>query len=284
MAVYKKGKGLINSVIDRLPFEAHVPGYQYCGPGTKLEKRLLRGDAGINQLDVACKEHDIAYSKYKKDEDRRIADKILSSKAWKRVLSKDASVGERATALAVTTAMKAKIGISKLGKGFPKIVQNPIQTKRIKKKNCKKIRNKKKMKCCTFKKLVNNTTKSLKNANPITHTDIFNTAMIAATKHVNDKNGRISKPPRVIPIPKTGGVLPLVPIFAGLSALGSLLGGGAAVVRAVNATHEAKKEMNEKRRHNKKMEEIAIGSGLYLKPYKKGYGLYLKPYPTSKNH
>lgn len=29
----KRGKGIINSVIDHLPFEMHVPGYQYCGPG-----------------------------------------------------------------------------------------------------------------------------------------------------------------------------------------------------------------------------------------------------------
>lgn len=31
-----KGKGLVNSIINKLPFELHLPGYQYCGPGTKL--------------------------------------------------------------------------------------------------------------------------------------------------------------------------------------------------------------------------------------------------------
>lgn len=34
---------------------------------------------------------------------------------------------------------------------------------------------------------------------------------------------------RVIPVPKIGGVLPLIPIFAGLSALGALTGGSQAV-------------------------------------------------------
>jgi len=30
----KIGRGIINSLINSLPFEAHVPGYQFCGPGT----------------------------------------------------------------------------------------------------------------------------------------------------------------------------------------------------------------------------------------------------------
>lgn len=58
----KKGSGILNKLINKLPVELHLPGYQYCGPGTKLQKRLARGDPGINQLDTACKEHDIAYS------------------------------------------------------------------------------------------------------------------------------------------------------------------------------------------------------------------------------
>lgn len=56
------GGGIINSLINKLPFELHLPGgYQFCGPGTKLEKRLARGDQGINHLDTACRAHDIAY-------------------------------------------------------------------------------------------------------------------------------------------------------------------------------------------------------------------------------
>ena len=47
----------------------HIPGYQYCGPETKLRERLAREDPGVNELDRACKEHDIAYSKYKRIED-----------------------------------------------------------------------------------------------------------------------------------------------------------------------------------------------------------------------
>lgn len=100
---------VVNSAIDALPVELHLPGgYQYCGPGTKLKKRLARGDPGINKLDQACKEHDIAYSKYTDSANRSVADKHLAEKAWNRVKSSDASIGERAAALAVTAAMKGK--------------------------------------------------------------------------------------------------------------------------------------------------------------------------------
>lgn len=51
---------LLNWLINHLPFELHLPGYNYCGPGTKLIKRLKRGDKGVNKLDEYCKEHDIA--------------------------------------------------------------------------------------------------------------------------------------------------------------------------------------------------------------------------------
>jgi hypothetical protein len=100
---------LVNKAIDLLPVELHLPGgYQYCGPGTKLKQRLARGDPGINKLDQACKQHDIAYSNFNDTNRRSIADRALAEKAWQRVKSSDASIGERAAALAVTTAMKGK--------------------------------------------------------------------------------------------------------------------------------------------------------------------------------
>jgi hypothetical protein len=47
--------------------EYHIPGYNYCGPGTKVFTRLMRGDRGINNLDEACKRHDIEYMMYAGD-------------------------------------------------------------------------------------------------------------------------------------------------------------------------------------------------------------------------
>lgn len=272
--MYKTGRGLLNSVINKIPFEAHIPGYQYCGPGTNLEKRLARGDTGINPLDSACKEHDIAYAKYNDGEERTKADKILSSKAWKRVISKDASTGERSAALLVAGMMKTKVGLSKLGKGL----------KKGRKKDARKIKNNKK---CSFKTLISKTAKSMKAAKPKTADDIVNTAL-AAAHHIR-KTKNIAQP-RVIPIPKSGGVLPLVPIFAGLSALGSLGGGASSIYNAIKSTNNGKNVLHENKRLKNGMGAISVGKskrgdGLYLRPYKKGYGLYLKPYPNkSKNY
>lgn len=114
-----EGSGLLNEIINKLPFELHAPrnwafdSYNFCGPGTKLDERLARGDKGINPLDEACKEHDIWYSKYKNSEDRWQADKVLQKKAWDRVVSSDADLNERAVALATTGGMwlKRKLGM-----------------------------------------------------------------------------------------------------------------------------------------------------------------------------
>lgn len=276
MKIHKIGCGLINSVIDKLPFEAHLPGYQYCGPGTKLQKRLARGDPGINPLDASCKVHDISYSIHKSDKERTEADRILASKAWKRVTSADASVGERTAALAVAAAMKGKIGISKLGSGLKKCAgrrKNVNKKKKTKKNAAKK-------KCCTFKKMITHTKKAMKNGRPQSADQILDTALIAAR---NLGQSRKISHPRIIPIPKTGGVLPLVPIFAGLSALGSLAGGAASIIRALKSTSDGKKLLKNSRSGDVAVGQSKSGQGLYLKPYKKGYGLYLKPYSGSKN-
>lgn len=146
---------ILNRSIDLLPIELHVPGYQYCGPGTRLQQRLNRNDPGINKLDQACKEHDIAYSKYSDSNQRAIADKQLADKAWQRVTSSDASLGERATAYAVTNIMKVK---NKLGGGKTNKKKKDKKRKRackaVKKvlvkairrikKNCSKSKKKKK--------------------------------------------------------------------------------------------------------------------------------------------
>lgn len=293
MYVYKVGRGIINSAINKLPFEAHLPGYQYCGPGTKLDKRLARGDPGINPLDAACKLHDIAYGEYKSGEERTQADKRLSAEAWKRVKSKDARLGERAAALAVTAAMKTKIGLSKLGGGLCRKRKKKVGKKTKKsgvKRRSKTTKTQKRAagkKCCTFKGLIKHTKTALKMSRPTGSDEILNSALGAAKRATMSSKGKISIP-RIIPIPKTGGLLPMVPIFAGLSALGSLAGGSAAILRAIGSAKAAKDKLKEGRHHNGAMESIAIGrshrgEGLYLKPYKTGYGLYLQPYPQSKN-
>ena len=196
----KTGRGIINSIINRLPFEAHVPGYQFCGPGTKLKKRLERGDKGVNLLDSACRDHDIAYSNSTNLDERHKADKILENRAWERVKAPNSSKKEKAVAYMVTNAMKVK---QKMGMG------------------CKN-------KCMRKKK------RSVKR---------------------RKKNNAKTNSKRIILNPNTiGGALPLIPIFAGLSALGSLASGASSVYNALK-----KKK----------------GGGFYLNP-PKGKGLKKK--------
>lgn len=90
-----KGSGLINNLINNLPFELHWPGYNYLGPGTKLDERMEKDDKPINKLDAAAKEHDIYYKHNKNTESRHIANEVLENKAWERVLDKDGKLNEK---------------------------------------------------------------------------------------------------------------------------------------------------------------------------------------------
>lgn len=110
--------------------------------------------------------------------------------------------------------------------------------------------------------------------NPSTK-NLIRQSLLAVKKVLNKK--KISHLPRIISLPKTGGVLPLIPIFAGLSALGTLTGGVAGIVKTLNETKHAREQLNESQRHNRMMEAVALrrGRGLYLKPYKSGLGLFV---------
>lgn len=172
-------------------------------------------------MDEHCKTHDIAYSENKDSSKRYEADKELAKGALKRVFSKDASLGERAAALIVTSAMKAKTGLSKFGMGIPNLPKR-----------------KKKSKNLSFATLVANARQGIKKSKAKTIGAAIRAAVSSAKK---SKKGKRVKVPRVIKVPKiSGGVLPLIPIFAGLSALGSLAGGTAAVVKTVKDIKNAR--------------------------------------------
>jgi len=92
---------LLNRAINVLPFELYIPGFQFCGPGMHLEKRLVRDDRDINpryQLDAACREHDIAYSRSNDLAERYVANNILATKARKHIAARDSTLGERTAA------------------------------------------------------------------------------------------------------------------------------------------------------------------------------------------
>lgn len=280
--------------------------YQYCGPGTKLAKRLERNDPGKNPLDRACREHDIAYEKTTNTKDRNKFDDIIANQAWKRVKSSNASLGERATALGVTGVMKLK---SKLGMGLtnkkqraPRAVAKKVNRKsqpiaKVRGKGLTKQKKPSKPQLSAteikeqLRQAIQNAKQRIKLNNPTTFNDATKTALAAAKQAITKKIPKrniTDKLPRVIPIPKVGGVLPLIPIFAGLSALGALMGGSAGVANAVITANSVKNRLKEAQRHNETMEAIALGrpvrtgNGLFLTQHKKGYGLFVKNYQNNK--
>lgn len=254
----RKGSGILNKIIDKLPVEFHIPSYRYCGPGTKLEKRLARGDKPKNKLDAACLNHDIAYSKSSSLEKRHEADKQLGEAAWHRFKSEDAGIGEKAAALFVTSAMKTK---RTLGMGMLR--------KSTKQRKGKKQRKKSK-KTLSFAGTVRKARAALKNA-----PNIVDMASAVKTARNAIRGVKIKAPTRIITVPKSGGFLPLIPIFAGLSALGTLTGGIAGIAKAINEYKNGREQLAESNRHNQTMEAIAIGKGLYLRPYNNGMGLQI---------
>lgn len=223
-----------------------------------MHKRLERGDKGINPLDEACKTHDIAYDRFKDDTNRNIADKVLIEKAWGRYKAQDSTLGEKAAALLVVNIMKLKTG-------------SGIKAKLVRKEGKK-----------TFSKALQNIRAVLRRHKIKDQKSAIKLAVKTARNEMKDV--KIGDKPRIIPIPKSGGALPfLIPLFAGLSALGGISGGVAGVIKTIKEISNGKKMLEESLRHNSKMETIAIksGNGLYLKPYKTGLGIYLTPY--SKN-
>ena len=64
-----KGGSVLNKFINNLPVEMHLPGHNFTGPGTKLNKRLnpdltpKKWSKPINRVDKAAYNHDICYLK-----------------------------------------------------------------------------------------------------------------------------------------------------------------------------------------------------------------------------
>lgn len=110
-----RGRGLLNTLINNLPFPLHLPGYSWCGPATNVRANLAKNVPSKNKLDSYCKEHDIFYMNNPDTAARNKADMRLAEQAWSRVSASDASLAEKAAAYAVTNLMKAK---AKMGMGL----------------------------------------------------------------------------------------------------------------------------------------------------------------------
>ena len=63
----QKGGSLLNNAVNNLPFEMHLPGHNFTGPGTKLKKQHnpdltpKKWSKPVNRVDKGAYHHDICY-------------------------------------------------------------------------------------------------------------------------------------------------------------------------------------------------------------------------------
>ncbi len=112
----RTGRGFFNDVLDKLPIELHVPGFEYLGPGTTYELKQEKGINPANKPDKFALNHGKFYSEYKDFKKRHEADYVLQQQARERITAPDASLREKLAAVGTFAAMKAK---QHFGLGLP---------------------------------------------------------------------------------------------------------------------------------------------------------------------
>lgn len=91
--------------------EKHYPGFNYCGPGTNVWRRLKNKVQPMDALDAACKTHDLAteprgpYTSQGKGPELRAADRKLRNSALKLSMPWS-KYPKKAQATAVVAAME----------------------------------------------------------------------------------------------------------------------------------------------------------------------------------
>lgn len=130
---------VLDSLIDLLPFQMHIPSYEFCGAGTRLDQQEPRSPK--NKLDEACLAHDLAYEN---NENRRRADRILADKAFSRMFAAQVEPDERTAALITACCMVSKITFEKCFDRITKTIRK-ISGARQKKqqKSARKVEKKK---------------------------------------------------------------------------------------------------------------------------------------------
>ena len=78
------GGSSLNTLVNKLPFEMHLPGQNFTGPGRNLYKRLNPDETSkewsipINRVDNAAYHHDLCYSKHDDTKTRNeVCDKTM---------------------------------------------------------------------------------------------------------------------------------------------------------------------------------------------------------------
>jgi len=233
------GGNIFKKALDKLPVELHWPGYNFLGPGTNLNKRRTQNP--LNLLDAAAKEHDLAYESAKNTVEVHRADRILENKAWDRFKDSRANfIQERVPAYIATNLIKLK---RKLGFGI-----KPKSKGRKGKRHVRGAGHKRggKIKFSTILK----ESKAAINKNLPVTVNIARSLKAALKARKNGKN--IVGMKRIIPLPKQGGVLPIVPILGAIAAAGLIGKGVTGVADGISSIINLKRNIT--------------GSGLYAQP------------------
>ncbi len=118
----KSGGSILNRAIDNMPFEMHLidnnlSRYNFCGPGSQLNKRISYNSDGTlkiitppkNKLDESCMYHDLSYEKYKDIQHRNIADEKLKKAAEEFLKNKNLTILDKINGQLVNGIMNYKI-------------------------------------------------------------------------------------------------------------------------------------------------------------------------------
>jgi len=244
-------------------------------------------------LDAAAREHDIAYWKNSDLASRHEADRVLENKSWGRVLANDSSFGEKTAAWLTTNAMKLKrklgMGVRRtVGKRKRKVVARRgagvskprHRTRRRRTRNARKRRGKK----------GGSVTIKRRRGGRLTFTQIISKACKAIKGHRNedDITGAVKKSlkiikkykpktgvPRIVPIPKRGGAISLIPILSAALRYGpAVFEGISSIVSGVKRLKGVRDEYNNSK-SGSGISRVHIGKGISFGAYKKGYGIFV---------
>jgi len=118
----KFGSGLFNKAVNNLPFEMHLPGHNFTGPGTRLDRRLnpdltpKKWSKPINRVDTAAYHHDLCYAKH---QDRKTRNELCDKEMLQELDEiKKPTLREKLDKGIVKNLIKAKVN---LGLGLKKL-------------------------------------------------------------------------------------------------------------------------------------------------------------------
>ncbi len=191
------------------------------------------------------------YDRYKDVKERHKADKILADRAAELAKSKDINWKERVASYFVSKIMHSKVMLGfgmkkKCGRGL--VMDDKI-----------------------FNKIIKKTRKVLKREKPSTEIQAVKLAMKVAKKSLKGKDKSKIQVPRVIPIPRTGGFIGLVPILTAISTISSAFGGITSIIKNIGEIRDLWKKYKE----SKELKTGQIGNGLKIKKFKQGLGIFL---------